>query len=154
MGSLEDRLCDVNEDGVWECMPLAAATSQKQVPSTYTIPSLTSADLRAFAEDMDAQIDPETMRDLGDDAVGVAAALNVHKEPLPAMPMLMNRDNPPLPLRAVSVGDDEAILRLEAAVGPYVNSIEKMQAELATRLDAVASRVEEALKGSNRSENF
>jgi hypothetical protein len=46
----------------------------------------------------------------------------------------------------VPVGDDEAVLRLEAAVAPYVASVEGLQAALATRLDAAATAIDAALR--------
>lgn len=134
---MEDHLCDPDEDGVWECAALAGTPS-------LTMPALTSADLAAFAADPGAQRDPDAMKALGDDITVVAASTGTA---LPAaMPPLADVHLPPLPLRAVLVSDDEAVLRLEAGVAPYVKSIEQMQAALAVRLEAASVAVDGALK--------
>jgi hypothetical protein len=151
LARMEDRLCDPADDGVWECAP-ASALRQGRSPAPapafyYTIPPVTSADLRAFAADPDRAADPDALSDLGDDALSIAAALG---EPAPAMPALAARGVPPLPARAVPVSDDEAVLRLESAVAPYVATVEGLQAALASRLDATAAAVERALARKNR----
>jgi len=141
LGQLEDRLCEPSEDGVWECRPPSAL----KAPSShyFTVPALTSADLRAFAADAEQEEDPDALSDLGDAALSVAAAVGAV---LPAIPSLSVAGLPPLPARAVPVADDEAVLRLEGAVAPYVTSVEGLQAALAVRLDAVATVVETALR--------
>ena len=135
---MEDHLCNPDEDGVWEC------SARGTGPRSLTIPALTSADLAAFATDTAAQRDPDAMKALGDDITIVAVSMG---SAIPAaMPSLASFHLPPLPLRAVPVSDDEAVLRLEAGVAPYVKTIEEMQAALAARLEAASSAVDEALK--------
>jgi hypothetical protein len=150
LARMEDRLCDPADDGVWECAPASALRGTPgfghrlaaDAALHFTIPPLTSADLRAFAADPEQAADPDTLSDLGEDALSVAAAVG---EPAPLMPALAARGLPPLPARAVPVSDDEAVLRLESAVAPYVATVEGLQAALATRLDATAAAVERAL---------
>jgi hypothetical protein len=151
LGRLEDRLCDPDDDGVWECEPATAlrrlgARRNKAAAKAavyLTVPPLTSADLRAFARDPAQESDPEAMYDLGEDVISMTAAVGVVLAPLP---QLVDRGSlPPLPSRVVPVTDDEAVLRLEAASVPYVASLEGIQAALASRLDAAATAIGAAL---------
>jgi len=138
---LEDRLCDPSADGVWECLP-ATVMREHEPPETsaiLTIPPITSVDLREFATDSKQQSSPEAMFELGEDVLSTAAAVGV---PLSGFPPIDESGSlPALPTRAVRVDDDEAVLRLEAATGPYLTSIEDMQGALATRLDAAATAI-------------
>lgn len=170
LARVEDRLCDSDSDGVWECAPPSALSAELRPKShargevaergaqvargaapalVLTIPSVTSADLRAFADDPAQQDDPEDLEDLGDGVLSLVATIGARAgAALPAMPSLAARGRPPLPARAVPVTDDEAVLRLEASVAPYVASVELMQAALASRLDAAAAAIEGALEGA------
>jgi len=141
LGRLEERLCDADDEGVWECEP-PSALGARAPARHFTIPAVTSADLRAFAEDPEQAADPDALADLGDDVLSVAASVGAA---LPAMPSLAAAGMPPLPSRAVPVSDDEAVLRLESAAAPYVATIEELQASLAGRLDEAASAIEAAL---------
>jgi hypothetical protein len=138
LSRMEDRLCEPSGDGVWECEPPQALGARGHV--SYTVPALTSVDLYDFAKDVGQQTDPEYMMDLGNEVVATAAALGVDTDPMDPTPSL-----PVLPMRAVQVSNDEAVLKLEAAVTSRVTSIEKMQAELATRLDALTSAINSRL---------
>jgi len=136
LGRLEDRLCDPDPDGVWEC---ASGRSLQGGPAFITIPPVTSADLRDFATDDAQQIDPRALSELGEDVLATVATLG---EALPALP---STTVPALPVRAVPVSDNEAVLRLEAASAPYVTSIEGLQAALASRLDAAATIINDKM---------
>ncbi len=146
LGRLEDRLCDPDDEGVWECEPATALrpTKAARVETRYlTIPPVTSADLRAFAEDPLQESDPDAIYDLGEDVLSLAAATGTV---LPPLPELVGRERlPPLPSRVVPVTDEEGVLRLETATLPYVAGLESLQASLATRLDAAATAIDEAL---------
>jgi hypothetical protein len=137
LGSLEDELCEPDEDGVWECVG----------PGDYlVIPAVTSADLRAFAEDPEKETDPETLYELDGDVATAVAALGTA---LPSGPeFVLKRGLPPLPTRTVLVGDDEAVLRLEEEAEPYVAALEQMQAVVATRLEAATDVVRAAARNS------
>jgi len=137
LGALEDELCEPDEDGVWECVG----------PGDYlVIPAVTSADLRAFAEDPEKETDPETLYELDGDVATAVAALGTA---LPSGPeFVLKRGLPPLPTRTVLVGDDEAVLRLEEEAEPYVAALEQMQAVVATRLEAATAVVRAAARTS------
>lgn len=141
LGAMEDRLCDPSGEGVWECLP-ATALRPNQSASSFTVPPMTSADLRAFAADPEQEADLESMYELSEDVTAVVAAVGgpVFTAPPPVKPA-----PPPLPTRIVSVTNDEKILRLEAAVAPYVASLEEVQAALATKLDTAATTITQAL---------
>jgi len=151
LGALEDRLCDPDDDGVWECAPATAlrpvSTLRKarlagEAPRAQylTIPPVTSADLRAFAADPAQEGDPLALQELSVDVRAAAAAVGADLPPLPALAARHTA----LPTRAVAVTDDEAVLRLEAAVAPYVASLEALQAALATQLDTAATAIARA----------
>jgi hypothetical protein len=158
LGRLEDRLCDPDDDGVWECESATALRrlgpgrpnpAAAEAARYLTVPPVTSADLRAFAEDPAQAGDPEALYDLGDDVAALAAAVGAALPPLPPSAHPAGRAGlprvPPLPSRVVPVTDDEGVLRLEAAAVPYVASLEEIQAALAARLDAAAEAVGAAL---------
>ena len=141
LGRLEDRLCEPDEDSVWECGRLTSAVAQSTgagglPPMSIGIPSLTSTDLRLAAANSALGADPDALRDLADAALEVAAVVGEVLPPLPQIKGLM--DFPDHPIR---VADDEAVLRLEAAVVPHLATLEQYQAALATRLDEVAAAV-------------
>ncbi len=140
LGALEDELCEPDEDGVWEC-----ASRPSGGPAVLVAPAVTSADLRAFAEDPTQETDPETLYELDGDVATAAAALG---SILPQGPeFALRRDFPPLPTQTVLVGDDEAVLRLETDVEPYVVALEQMQAAVATRFEAATDAVRAASRG-------
>jgi hypothetical protein len=130
LAALEDRICEPDEDGVWEVA----------LGHVLVVPPLTSADLAEFAADPAAQVDPAALKALADDAARVAAygvtAQALADTPEPSRPAL-----PPLPADTVPLGDDAAVLRLEGAVEPYVSAVEELQAEAATRFETAARAV-------------
>lgn len=132
----EERLCDSAGDGVWECLDSFDSDH-------LTIPPITSADLLGFAR---TAADPDAMRDLSEDVTALVAALT--KEVLPPLPELDARF--PLPSRVVPVGDEEGVLRLEAAVAPFVATVEDQRAALAVRLDAADAAIKKALAARRR----
>jgi hypothetical protein len=142
LGRLEDRLCDPDDDGVWECAPVAALSAPGA--RYLTVPPVTSADLRAFARDPAQEADPESMYDLSEDVTALVAATGVVLPPLPGL--ADRRGLPALPARVVPIANEEGVLRLEAATAPYVSSLEGLQASLATRLDAAATALAAALR--------
>ena len=137
LGTLEDRLCDPSDDGTWEC-------ASKPGAAYLTIPAVTSADLRAFATDLDQMADPNTLRALSTDVMTAAAAIGTVLQPLPLglTESLYEAESP------TRVGDDEAVLRLESSVAPRVASIEALQAALATQLDKAARAIGAAARRS------
>jgi hypothetical protein len=155
LGRLEDRLCDPDDDGVWEC---EAATSlrpgAKRLAHFLTVPPVTSADLRDFAADLAlahsdagaAKTDVDALQELSEDVRATAAAVGADLPPLPALTTWPTA----LPTRAVAVTDDEAVLRLEAGVAPYVASLEALHAALASQLDAAAQAIERAAGRAER----
>ncbi len=100
-----------------------------------TLPALTSAEMRAFADDPALEVDSGALYDLGQ---GVAALMLAVGAPAPAP--LPNLPGAP-PAQAVTVADDEAVLLLEAAVEPHAASLEGLQAALAERLSVAADAV-------------
>jgi hypothetical protein len=126
----EDRLCDPDDDGVWECAPAAGAHFA-------VIPPVTSADLRAFAARADAGADYDTMSDLAEAVTALVAADS--RAVLPPLPAL---DGHALPTRVVPVTDEEGVLSLEADVQARVDTLEGVQAALATRLEAAVAALE------------
>ena len=148
LGEQEDRLCDPDEDSVWECEP---ATDLRAGPATdlreaqhaqyLTIPPVTSADLRALASDPAQQNDPLALQELSADIISTAGAVGTALGPLPPWPSAAWK----LPPEVVAVTDDEGILRLEEGVAPHIASLEALQAALASMMDAAAAGVERAL---------
>ncbi len=137
LSRLEDRTCEPDEAGLWEC----ARPDEK--PSILTIPPITSADLRYFAGDPIQQADPDSIYALYEDVAALVAEVSRAPEELPALPP--PKTTPPLPSRVVPINDDEAVLRLETATAPRIASIEKMQAALATSLDVAARAIDRKL---------
>ena len=146
LGALEARLCELDEAGDWQCLPAtalnpAAASAPEPAPlgaplapeRAMVVPPLTSLDLRDFADDPAQERDPEALRALSEGVLATAAAVGADVTALPELPAL-----PALPHRTVAVGEDEAVLRLERDVRPYVAGVEQMQAALAAQLDAAA----------------
>jgi hypothetical protein len=153
LGKLEDRLCEPDEDGVWECASAIGlrpkAWGADDQIDYLVIPPVTSADLRAFAADPAQEADQESLRELSDDVESIAAAVGFELPPMPAF--FAPGGLPPLPDQVVHVTDDEGILTLEAGVTPYVTSLEDLHAALATRLGLVASSIDDALARGPRS---
>ena len=141
LGRLEDRLCDPDDDGVWECEAITSLRpGAKRLARFLTIPPVTSADLRDFAADPAAKTDVDALQELSASVRAAAAAVGADLPPLPALATWPTA----LPTRAVAVTDDESVLRLEAGVAPYVASLEALHAALATQLDAAAQAIERA----------
>jgi hypothetical protein len=115
---------------------------------------VTSADLRDFAADLAlahsdagaANTDVDALQELSEDVRATAAAVGADLPPLPALTTWPSA----LPTRAVAVTDDEAVLRLEAGVAPYVASLEALHAALASQLDAAAQAIERAAGRTER----
>lgn len=127
--ALESRLCDGDECDFGEGA---------------VVPRLVADDLWPIERGEEWAVnDPETIRELVADAVGAAADAGRPVADLP--PDVVDAAGfPPLPVRVVRVNDTEAVARLEEAVGPYIASLEKLQAAAATKLDEVAAAVEAA----------
>jgi hypothetical protein len=141
LGRLEDILCEPDEDGVWECQTAWFRQARGEHDSL-TIPAVTSADLRSFADDPIQEADPEAMYEL---AVSVATMVAASGEVLPALPPLAAGSAlPALPSRAVPIDDDAAVLQLEADTGPYLRTLEDLQAVLAARLNTAADLLTKA----------
>jgi len=138
LARLEDRLCEPDEDSVWECGRLRPDAGPSHL--SIGIPALTSTDLRLAAADPAVGADPDALRDLADAALEVAAVVGEVLPPLPQIEGLT--DFPDHPVR---VADDEAVLRLESSVVPHLATLEQYQAALATRLDEVAAAVARAV---------
>jgi hypothetical protein len=137
--ALEDRLCEPDEDGVRECA--------KYGTKDLVIPAVTSDDLREFADDPEQEADPEALYELDEDVAASVASLGVF---LPSLSGISLKSGyPPLPTRAIQVSDDEGILRLEAATGPYVASLERAQAAVATRFDIAATAILAAARSTS-----
>ena len=145
LGRLEDRMCEPDESGAWECGRVGTRVGTHARPSkltdataehwTLTIPPLTSADVRAAATDSALASSAESMRDFDMAVRAVAAtigastcALTDAASKIEIVPLI----EPP-----VAVSDDEAVLQLEESVLPHFASLEQMQAALASRIDAV-----------------
>lgn len=161
LGALEDKLCEPDDDAVWECASAMQLREKKPAkpnsPTAHaiiTIPPVTSADLRSFVDDPHQEADPLAMYELSDQVNTIMAAIGADPRQLPLpersliFPQLRenHRNLPMLPSRSVQVSDDEAVLRLESAVAPYVASIESLQAALAAQLDAAAAAVDAAVR--------
>jgi len=139
LGRLEDQYCS-GEDGFFCAAPAR--------PDSLTVPPLTAADLRAFLEDPEAWADPAELYELGA-AAGVAAAgagAALPPLPPPTAGFARARALPGEPEGLVPVGDDAAVMRLEASVAPQVAGLEALQAAVATRLDRAAAAIEGRLR--------
>ncbi len=144
LGQLEDRYC-IGDDGFFLCA--ATARARPGPPESLTIPPLTAADLRAFLEAPSVRSDPTELYELGMAAGAIAAESGA---PLPDLP-------PPTAdfaeanslsgalAQPVPIGDNEAVLRLEASVAPRIARLEALQAAVATRLDQAAVAIEARL---------
>jgi hypothetical protein len=137
LGRLEDKLCDPDADGVWECCDETPSKGEaKGSPSMYlTIPALTSADVR----DLNTT-DPESLQSIGESVVTMAAGFGKVLSPMPDIHV------PMLPYRAAPVSNDSAVIRLESAARPHIDSVEELQAALATRMDEAAAAIEHKYK--------
>ncbi|MFA6165774.1 MAG: hypothetical protein WC700_04100 [Gemmatimonadaceae bacterium] len=129
LGVLEERLCD----GARECL-----SSLDPGERYLTVPPVTSADLREFATE---GADADAMYDLSEDVTALVAA--VTKTVLPPLPPI---DFPPLPARIVPIGNEEGVLRLEAAVAPRVAAVEDLRAALATQLELAGEALRRRLE--------
>jgi hypothetical protein len=135
---LEDRLCDPDDEGVWECAsPRGAGLAA---------PPLTSADLRAFAADPSRGVDPDDLYSLSEACLATAASVGALPTALPPLAPARGR-LPPLPARPVPIDDDDAVLRLEAESEPYASAIEDVQAALARQMEATGAAIRAALSG-------
>lgn len=150
LGEMQDMLCDPTDDGLWECLPPASLNEPLSSPahSVLTVPSLTSSDVNAFLADRAAWVDPTALESLAEDASIVAASLGTFADALP--PLKLVSSLPPLPARVVQTDEDVAVLRLEAAAAPFIESLSEYQAAVAARLDAVASTIDKSLAKARR----
>jgi hypothetical protein len=142
LGRLEDKVCDPDADGVWECSEATPSKGEetKGAPSMYlTIPALTSADVRDLIT-TDNVRDPESLQSMGESVVVMAAGFGKVLSPMP------DTHVPLLPYRAAPVSNDSAVIRLESAVRPHIDSVEELQAALATRMDEAAAAIEHKYK--------
>lgn len=145
LGRREDVLCEPDEDGVWECQAAwARAPGAGPSHDSLSIPAVTSADLRAFADDPAQETDPGSMYELATDVATMVAASGAVLAPLPAL--AAGSALPALPAGAVPVDDDAAVLRLEADTGPYLRTLEDLRAALAARLNTAADLLQEIPK--------
>lgn len=143
LGRMEDRLCDPSGEGIWECLPPDSLTDDsKDAPKVLMVPNVTSDDADTLMNDSKALGDPEALAEIVDQAGIVAATLGSILEPLP---LFRDGGPPPLPTRLVQVSNTQAVLKLEASAAPYIASLEKYQAVVATRLDEIAEIIEKAL---------
>jgi hypothetical protein len=148
LGRLEDRMCEPDESGAWECRRLGACactcarTRAHAEHWTLTIPPLTSADVRAAAADSALASSAEAMRDFDAAVRAVATAMGAVATAMGAAPAATSKvEIVPLIEPAVAVSDDEAVLQLEESVLPHFASLEQMQAALASRIDAVTKKI-------------
>ena len=137
LGRLEDRVCEPDESGAWECGRLGARANHWSL----TIPPLTSADVRAAAATSALASSAEAMRDFDTAvrAVAAAAGAALAESTVEIVPLV---ETP------VAVTDDEAVIHLEESVLPHFASLEQMQAALASRIDAVTKLI--AAKNATR----
>lgn len=144
LARLEDRLCEPDDDGLWECGSISnALKTRAQTPAHWslTTPPLTSADLAAVAADPSIGADAVEMGELAEAVTKVAAAVGVILPPIPELARMNLTLLPPLPTHAVEVTDDSAVLRLEADTLPRLESLEGVQAELARRMESATEAI-------------
>ncbi len=170
LGRLEDALCEPSGEGLWECLPpsvLSANPARRRIAraaAVLAIPRVTSADAEEFSKT--GLQDPEAITRLVEDIESVTASLGPRESdraavPPPLPPLLDRADRtgaafalgwhpPPLASRFVEVGDDEGVLRLEAATAPYLDALEELQAAAASRLGQAAKTIGDALDARSR----
>lgn len=137
LGRLEDRLCDPDAEGAWECAPVSGRPG-------LTAPPLTSADLR------EAEAEPPAtaaaLVELDAAVAATAAALGAPLPPLPPLAPELGPEAAAAEADAVAeVADAEGVLRLEEAALPRVEGLEALRAAVAGRLDLTAVAAEAAL---------
>lgn len=165
LGRLEDALCDPSGEGLWECLPpsvLSANPARRRdakAAALLTIPRVTSTDVENFSKT--GLQDPEAITGIVEDIESVTASLGPRESdsgavppPLPPLRDTTDRTGaafaldwrpPPLASRFVEIGDDEGVLRLEAATAPYLDALEELQAAAASRLGQAAKTISDAL---------
>ena len=140
LGRLEDRMCEPDESGAWECGRLRMCAGRPLANHwALTIPPLTSADVRAAVADSALASSADAMRDFDMAVRAVAASVGAPADgPVePSVEPLVE----PLVEPSVAATDDLAVLQLEESVLPHFASLEQMQAALASRIDAVTKAV-------------
>lgn len=152
LGAMEDVICDPTGEGLWECLSPASLTETagQKFHTTLTVPVLTSQDMRDFIANVDLWTSPDDLESLANDATAVAASIGKYADMLP--PLKRKTDLPPLPTRMVQTDDNMAVLKLEASMVPYIEGLEKYQAAVAERLDAVAAAIDGVLKKNSTRE--
>jgi len=143
LSKLEEKLCEPDESGVWECEPISLSNN-KVTPEAYYLvtPSITSDDLRNFANE-DAT-DVMALYDISKSVTDMAALFKTYLPPLNIHESNTNKF-PILPTQTISITDDGGILQLESDVAPYINSLEKLQAAVAEQFDITATAIEKTL---------
>lgn len=141
LGTIEDALCDPDEDGVWECRSAAALVPRGAPNDLITVPPVTSEDVREFGNE------PQDAQSMYAMAVSLATLLGEAGASLPLLPPVENL--PPLPSQAIAVGDSEGILRLERGSEPHLRSLEELQTALVRRFDLAADVLSAAIAGSD-----
>lgn len=133
LGLMEDKLCDPDENGAWEC----AMVNDKLSSDTLTIPALTSSDVREFIETMNMENNIEYLEDLNEHITILADSLNADIVTIPNFQTKYDNSV----IDPVSVSDDVAVLNMESNLRGYIADIEQFQILLASNIDIVASLI-------------
>ncbi len=142
LARLEDATCEPDDPSVWECAVSSAASSRPKgvgsasVFGQVTIPPLTSADMRSFVDDPQAEF---MIGDLDNDLVALAATIGLNLEALP--PVVTPATSDVEYGKAVPIDDASGVLYLERVVAPLVDSAEKLYGRLAERMVAIAAAI-------------
>lgn len=99
--------------------------------NSLTLSNLTPESIQYLIENTEDLSDPNTLEELNDDLSTLASNI---REPLPSITQPIF---PPLPTRKIETKNEKPLLRLEADTVPYTETLEKYQAEIASRINTV-----------------
>lgn len=124
--------------GAQESRHAAGVLWELQSDAAFVVPRVTARELREFANSAPARTDIGSIEDMSVAIEPIAAAVGVT---LPGMPPA--HGNIPAMRTRVPVEDDDAIIELEVAAVPLIETLAAKQAALATQLDMTAIALED-----------
>ena len=128
----EDQLCGFNEDGSFDCVPFKSSKDH------FTLPPITSDNIKKFTEDIYNETDINTLNKLKDDVENISTSMKFADKKIKDLHSLGSS----IASQRVNTQNIEDVLALEENMAPHIDLIEQMQIELVNKMEKIASNID------------